>query len=216
MSWVAVGVGLALAAVGGAVTYENTKSTNRRTDNALADQITNQSIKQREADRKVSDQVKELEGSTSADERTKRLDDYMQTLRASRGNLESGLTPAIGSETFRADAANDAGDVMKYAGDTANLMSRIDAAGLQRQGEAFGYGNLATDLNLIGREAQGQNWLDELRVKRAAQRNAGKDALAAFLGGAGSAVGSAGASSAGGSSGAAGDTAFGYNAYGSP
>jgi hypothetical protein len=214
MSWVAVGVGLALAAGGAYVSHENTVDTNRRTDNALAKQILNQSLKQREADRKVNEQVETLEGSTAADERAKRLDDYMQTLRASRGNLESGLTPNIGSSAFRADAANDANDVMQYAGDTAGLMARIDAAGLQRQGEAFGYGNLATDLSLIGREAQGQNWLDELRVKRAARRNAGKDALAAFLGGAGSAVGSAGAgSSSSMPTGATGTTAFGYGSY---
>lgn len=215
MSWVAVGVGLALAATGAYVSYDNTKKTNRRADNALADQILNQSLKQREADRKVNDQVTELESSTSADERAKRLDDYMQTLRDSRGKLESGLTPNIGSEAFRKDAAGDAADVMQYAGDTAGLMARIDAANLQRQGEAFGYGNLATDLNLIGREAAGQNWLDELRVKRAARRNAGKDALAAFLGGAGSAIGSAGAGSAGSMpTGATGTTAFGYGSYG--
>jgi hypothetical protein len=211
MTWGTVVVGLALAAAGGAVSYNETKRVQHNADDALSDQIRNQARKQGEADKKVNDQVKTLEGSTAADERAKRLSDYMQTLRARKGNLQSGLTPAIGSSVFRADAANDAGDVMQYAGDTAGLMSRIDAAGLQRQGEAFGYGNLSTDLSLIGREAQGQNWLDELRVKRAAQRNAGTDALAAFLGGAGKAVGSSGSS---GSSGASGGTAFGYNSYG--
>jgi len=212
MSWVAVGVGLALAVGGAAVSYDNTRKTERRTDNALFEQIRNQGLKQREADAKVNNQIQELEGSTSKDEQAGRLDDYMQTLRANRGRVEAGLTPAIGSATFRADAANDAADVMKYSGDTANLLSRIDAAGLQRQGESFGYGNLATDLSLIGREAQGLNWLDELRVKRAARRNAGQDALASLLSGAGSAVGASGGG--GGSAGATGSTAFGYNSYG--
>lgn len=213
MTWWAVGVGLALSVGGAAVSYNNTKKTQRRTDNALFEQIRNQGLKQREADAKVNNQIQELEGSTSKDEKAGRLDDYMQTLRANRGRVEAGLTPTIGSDVFRADAANDAADVMAHAGQSANLLSRIDAAGLQRQGEAFGYGNLATDLSLIGREAQGQNWLDELRVKRAARRNAGQDALAAILSGAGSAVGSY---SGGGSmpSGATGSTAFGYNSYG--
>lgn len=195
MSWVAVGVGLALAVAGGAVSYNNTRNTQRRADDALATQIRNQTLKQRDADAKVNEQVQALEGSTAADERAQRLNDYMDTLRTNRGKLESGLTPNIGSEAFRADAADTAAGVTQHAGDTAGLLSRIDAANLQRQGEGFAYGNLATDLGLISREARGQNWLDDLRVKRAAQRNAGQDALAAVLSGAGSAVGGMGGSS---------------------
>lgn len=215
MTWVAVGISLALAAGGAAVSYNNTRRTARNTDNALADQIRNQSVKQREADAKVNETVGELEGSTAADERTKRLDDYMQTLRTSKGGLESGLTPAIGSAAFRADAAGDAQDVQKYAGDTAGLMARIDSAGLQRQGEAFSYGKLGTDLGLIGREARGRNWLDDLRVRRASQRNAGMDALSALLSGAGSAVasGSGGAAGSASASGTSGGNAF-FNAGG--
>lgn len=197
MSWATVAVGLALAAAGGAVSYSNTKRTERNTDNALFNQISTQRREQQKADAKVNEQVQELEASTSADEQAARQTEYMDNLRAKTGNLTAGLTPAIGSAAFRADAAGDAADVTQYAADTAGLMSRIDAANLQRQGESFGFGNLATDLNLIGREASGLNWLDELRVKRASQRNAGLDALAAFLGGAGGAVAGMGGSGGG-------------------
>ncbi len=193
MSWISVGVGLALAAGGAAVSYNETKKVERNQDNALSQSIIGQARLQREADTKVNDQVVKLETSRSGDEREKRNQAYMDTLRASRSKLTGGLTPTIGSEAFRADAAVDAADVQQYGADTANLLSGIDAAGLQRQGEGFGFGNLATDLSLIGRQSNGLSFLDDLRLKRASQRNAGKDALAALLSGAGSAaVGSGG------------------------
>lgn len=190
-------IGSALSAAGAGLQYKSTRDTAKREDSALAGQIANQSKRQREADAKVNEQVTDLEGSTSQDERAKRLDQYMQTLRTNRGKLESGLTPAIGSAAFKADAAGDAADVQAHAGDTAGLMSRMDAGTLQRQGEAFGYGNLATDLSLIQNLARGDNFLDQLRVNRAGRRNAGMDAFGSFLGGVGGAVAGSGGSGSG-------------------
>lgn len=197
-------IGAALAAASAGTQYYNTQKTAKRADSALAEQIRNQGRKQREADAKVNERVTDLEGSTSADERAQRLGDYMQNLRANRGKVEAGLTPNIGSSAFRDDAAQDAADVMAHAGQSADLLSRIDAAGLQRQGEAFGYGNLATGLSLIGREARGQNWLDELRLRRASQRNAGLDLFSGLLGAGAGAVGSGSGAGGWADSGAAG------------
>lgn len=190
-------IALALAAASAGANYYNTTKTASRQDAALADSIRNQSAKQKEADAKVNAEVTNLEGSSSADEQAKRLSQYMDTLRTSRGKLQAGLTPAVGSAAFKADAAGDANDVLQYSGDTAGLLSRMDAANLQRQGEGFGYGNLATDLGLIQRGAQGQNFLDELRIKRAGRRSPWLDALSAGLSGAASGVGGAGAAAGG-------------------
>lgn len=189
-------IALALAAASAGAQYYNTTQTNKRTDNALAGQIRNQGEKQKQADAKVNEEVASLQKSRSEESRVKSLDSYMDTLRKGRGKLEAGLTPNIGSDAFRADSAAAAQGVEDFAGDRAGLMARIDAPTMQRQQEAFGYGNLGTDLNLISREASGQNFLDELRVKRASQRNAGLDALSAFLGGAaGGMAGGAGGTS---------------------
>lgn len=185
-------VPLLLTAASGAATYVNTQNTAKRTDNALADQIRNQGRKQSEADAKVNAEVAALENSRSEEHRAKSLDSYMDTLRKGRGQLEAGLTPTVGSDVFRADSADAAGDVQDFAADRAGLMARIDAPTDQRREEGFGYGRLGTDLDLIGREAAGLDWIDQLRVKRASQRNAGLDALSALLGGAASAAGSKG------------------------
>lgn len=186
-------IGLALAAAAAGTSYVNTRNTERRQDSQLATGIRNQSAKQREADAKVNDEVKQLEASRSADERTSRLDDFMQTLRTNKGQIEGGLTPGIGSEAFRGDAAAAAGKVQAGAANSADLLSRIDAPGMQRQGEAFSYGRLGTDIGLIGREARGQDFLDQLRL-RAIRRNPWMDAASSIMGGASSAIASGGGS----------------------
>ena len=107
----------------------------------------------------------------------------MQTLRTNKGQIEGGLTPNIGGDAFREDAASAAGRVQAGAADSAGLLSRIDAPGLQRQGEAFSYGRLGTDLGLINREAKGQAFMDDLRLK-AIRRNPWLDAASSLMGGA--------------------------------
>lgn len=189
-------IALALAAAAAGTSYYNTQKTAKNADNALALQIANQGKKQQQADAKTDEEVNKLKASNSADERAKALTGYLDTLKTGRQKLEAGLTPNFGSAAFQADAANDAKGVEQFAADRAGLLSRMDAPVDQRRGEGYDYGRLGTDLQLISREAQGQNFLDELNVKRKSQRNAGLDALSAFLGGAASGVSGMGASGA--------------------
>jgi len=198
-------VPIIMAVASYALSEENTRRTERKQDNQLATSIRNQSNKQHKADAKVNEEVAALEQSTASDERKQRLNDYMQTIQKSKGAMTSGLTPAVGSDTFKADAAKAAADVQQGAANDAGLYSRIDAPTMQRQGEAFGYGHLATDLGLIGRESQGQSFLDDLRL-RAIRRNPWIDLAATTASAAGGAYGgnygtaAAGAGSAAGSS----------------
>jgi len=181
-------IGTALAAGGQAY---NTDRTEKKQDAALADSIRNQSKLQREADKKVNDQVAGLEGDTSADEEAGRMESYMDMLRTGRPGMQAGLAPTVGSSAFQLDARDAGEDVAAEARDTASLMSRIDAAGLQRQGEAFGYGNLATDIGLLGRQSSGQAFMDDLRMK-GIRRNPWIDAASQVAGGYASAAGAGG------------------------
>lgn len=192
----ATAIALALAAASAGTSYYNTVQTQKRSDKALATQIRNQGAKQRMADGKVNEEVDRLKGSTAEDSRKKGLDSYMMSLLANRSKLHEGLGGDVGSKTFRADSAAAGENVDAYAGDTAGLMARMDAPGQQRQQEAFGYGKLGTDLGLIGREASGQNFIDQLLVQRASRRSPWMDALAAGLSGASSAGIGAGAGTA--------------------
>lgn len=189
-------VALALAAAAAGAQYYNTQSTARKQDNSLAMQIRNQGDKQRQADERVGEEVEKMQGSTAEASRREALDGYIAALRKGKGTLESGLTGGFGSDAFRSDSAQAANDVNYYGQRTAGLMSRIDAPAMQRQGEAFGYGRLATDLGLIGREARGQNFLDELRL-RAIRRNPNIDLFSSLASAASGAVaGGAGAAGA--------------------
>ena len=195
---------LIMMAVGTGVQMHNTRQTARRQDQQAAESIRGQGRLQRQADAKVNEQVAQLEASRSADERAQRLDQYYDILRSKRGNLESGLAPGIGSEAFRGDSAAAAQGVQDQAQATAGLMARMDAPQIQRQGEATGFGHLATDIGLVGRQSAGQRFIDDLRL-RSIRRNPWLDAVGQGLAsyGAGSL---AGAGQAG--------VAPGYNDYG--
>lgn len=180
---------LAIGLAGAAAQSAETKRVERKQDDQLAMSLIEQGKKQKEADTKVNEEVQELQASTAADERADRLDEYMQGLQRGRKGWESGgIDPAIGSDAFKADSAKAAEGVQQYAADTAGLVARMDAPGLQRQGEAFGYGNLATDLNLVGRESRGQRFIDELRM-RAIRRNPNVDLAAGVATGVAGAMG---------------------------
>lgn len=174
-------VALALAAASAGAQYINTRNTARRQDEAAAQGILNQGRIQQQADAKVNASITDLEGSDSASERSERLDDYIQTLRNNRAGIEGGSDPGYGSEAFKADAAQAGKDSTQYAENMAGLMARMDAPTMQRQGEAFSYGNLATDIGLIGRQSAGQRFIDDLRLN-SIRRSAGLDLAAGLMG----------------------------------
>ena len=83
----------------------------------------------------------------------------------------------LGSDAFKDYAQQGAQGVQQYADKSAGLMSRIDAPGMQRMGEGFSRGHLGTDVGLIAREASGQAFMDDLRL-RSIRRNPWIDAAA--------------------------------------
>ncbi|MEN5115842.1 hypothetical protein ABE488_00695 [Luteimonas sp. TWI662] len=180
-----------MAAAAGAQQYNTTRTANRQDAQAAAG-IRQQGVRQQEADNRVHEQVAAMEGSTAADERAQRLDEYLTGLRRNRPSIESGLTPNVGSAAFRGDSARAAGDVQDYATRAAGLLSRIDAPAMQRQGEAFDYGRLATDIGLIGRQSAGDQFISDLRL-RAIRRNPWIDAASQVAGAYGGSLAMSGA-----------------------
>lgn len=177
---------LAMSAASAAIQNQNTQRTAKREDRALSESIMRQSQKQRQADKRTLDEVGKLEKSSSRDEEAQRMAQYSDQLRRNRQTLQGGLTPGIGGEVFTGDLAAAGQGVDQYAANSADLMSRVDAAGMQRQGEGFDFGKLGTDIGLIGRESRGQAYIDELR-RRTIQRNPWLDMAAGGLQAAGGA-----------------------------
>lgn len=204
---------LGLAAAGTGLNAYNTYRTGRRQDDEAARGIRQQAMRQREADAKVAEEVDKMEGSNAAEKRAERLGQYMTQLARTRQTAEGGLTSLVGGEDFQSDLAAARDDLGAYGGSTANLMAGIDAPGLQREGEGVRQSRLATALGLIGRESQGDAWINELRM-RAIRRNPWMDAGGALLTGLGGSLPTGAASAASGAGGvASGATGLGAGLY---
>lgn len=178
---------LAISLAGAALQADETSRVQRKNEDTLNTQLIQRGNRQRTADERVDKEVQELADSTSEDERVKRLGQYMDTLERGKRMATAGLTPNVGSSAFQQDAAQAAADVMTGAGQRAGLMARIDAPQLQRQGEAFSYGRAATDLDLIKRQAEGDEFVNQIRL-RAIRRRPEIDLIAGALSSAGGAM----------------------------
>lgn len=202
---------LAAAAAAAGTSYVNTEHTASRRDQAAARAIRNQGRLQKKANAKVNKAVTKVADSDSSEARAGRLNDYMTQLRKNRAHVESGSAPTIGSDAFKEDAAQAGDDAQKYAATTAKLMASMDAPQIQRRNEGFDYGNLATDLALVGRQSRGQRFLDQLRLRNI-RRNPEMDLASGLLSAyAGSGLGGAAGGAASGVANVNTDTMAGYN-----
>jgi hypothetical protein len=180
-------VPIAIMAAGALAQQSENDRVIRKQDQETAQGLLNQSRRQQDADRRVNDEIAQLETSTAADDRAQLLGQYMQQLQRGQRQALSGLNSPVGGATFQADASAARTGADNAAATTAGLMSRIDAPQLQRQGEAFGYGKLATDIDMAARESRGQQLIDQLRL-RGIRRRPEVDLLAGLATSAGGAM----------------------------
>lgn len=197
MTWVAVGIALAAAA---ASAY-NTQRTARKQDQQIAAGIREKSKVQRRADQKIQEELDRLQQSNPQAERQGAVRQYQEALRGTQQQAQAGQ--AIAGLSREYDQATGAAQTQtgNYLGQVIDALSRVDAAGLQRQREGISAGNLGTNLRLLSREAEGIDFLANLRaqgVRRSPYLDALAAGLNAYAGGAGSAGTTGGASSAGG------------------
>ena len=161
MTWWAVGI----AVVSTAANMYNQEQVAKRQDQNAAMQIRNQSAQQQKAESKIGDMLKQLQGSNSQDEEKQRMDQYLDTLQ--RGSQANGINQGVGgfSEAYRTDAAKAAAGLQDFGVNRAGLLARTDAPGLQRTGEGILFDNTATDIRGIGRDANQQQFLDNLALR---------------------------------------------------
>lgn len=201
-------VPIAIMAAGALAQQSENDRVIRKQDEATAQGLLNQSRRQQDTDRRVRDEIAQLETSNAGDERAQRLGQYMQQIQRGQRQAQAGLNGPVGGATFQADAGAARAGVDNAAATTAGLMSRIDAPQLQRQQEAFGYGKLATDIDMDARASRGQQLIDQLRLRQI-RRRPEVDLLA------GLATSAGGAMAGGGLANAAAGPRMGANFYGS-
>lgn len=185
-------IALALAAAAAGTEYYNTENTAKKQDKQAAQSILDQTNIQKKANARTQQTIQQVQGSTSADARAQRLNDYMQTLNQAKARTTAGLTnPNIGGQAFQTDQAAAANQAENYGTQTAGLLSRIDAPIVQRQQEGFDYGQLATDLGQLQNQSAGTAFLDKLK-QASIRRNAKLDLAAGLMSAAGGAAGGMG------------------------
>ena len=160
MSWLALGITL----LGAAASAYNTQQTAKKQDRALAAQIKQQGKKQQQASAKISEALAAQAQSDAVDEQAQQMDSYLTTLRQGQQNAGLNTGPGGFSEEYRRGTAEAGEQIGEYGTGRAGLLSRIDAPRLQRQNEGILFDTLGNELRMIGREASGQNYLDQLRL----------------------------------------------------
>jgi len=193
---------LAAAAAAAGGSYYNTVNTARKQDNALTAQLRQQAAHQDQADQAVNQLIGQRAGSNSDAEKQSTLDQYLQATRATQGTAASGLQQAgATSNAYKSSGADASLGIQDYGNKLAGLMSRIDAPTQQRQREAQENAQFNSNLGLLARNAQGDDFLSQLKL-RGITRNPWIDAGSQLLGGvAGGLASSAGTTAANGAAG---------------
>lgn len=169
-----------------------------------AEGILRQSQLNRDASTRVAQTTQQIASSDASAETAAKRETYLDALRKTLP-ARQGANPVNGavSSRFAQDTADAQGESEAEAVQNAGLAAEIDAPALQRQREGVAVDNTGVDLNTLRSKAQGQDYLNKLRLALA-KPNQGLMIGGQLLSGAG------GAMAAGGGYGAdAGQDAFG-------
>lgn len=189
-------VALALAAAASGAQYYNTKNTAKKQDRQLASQIESNAKKQKQASDVTEKLVDQYAGSNPDKAKASLRDQYMQQLSAAAGQAKGGLAaPGTASDRFKADAKAAALGLDENAAIDSDLAATLDSARLQREDEGIASRRAGTELGLIQRASQGDNFLDKLRLD-AIRRNPGLDAFSSLAGAYAGSMGSFGGAGA--------------------
>jgi hypothetical protein len=177
----AAAIPFVLTAIAGGANAYNTRQVARDQDQMAARGIRTQQEKQRQIDSRLSGEIGSLEQSNPDDERAASLDAFLQQLRATKGEAQGETTPGVsryGQDTELAQAG-----VQNYGTKVADILSRLRGPVEQRRNEGYGFNRAGSDAATIARDAQGQAYLNRLRIGNI-QRNPWIDAAAQLASGA--------------------------------
>jgi len=159
-------IGLIVSAVGTGASAVSKNRMLKKQDQQAAAGIRKQSANQRESDRLVNQQIRDLDANTGASERAASLQDFQSAIRGNRSATEAGLDDpnAIGGDRFTA-RAGDASNRLKTAGQAmAERLSTIDGILRQRVNEGQDVGRLNVDLNQVRGNVAADDFLTKLRI----------------------------------------------------
>ena len=176
-----------LAAVSAGTQYANTTAANNRQDSAEAQSIADQQAIRQKGNQQVQQTVKQVAGDNPQALAAQAQAKYVQQLRSNAaGSTQGGSTTnptlfgastsalppgTVGSKAYQADTAASQKQVQQYGDTEASEMGDLDAAVRMRQNEGLQMQTLNTNLNTLGAQSYGQNFVDQLRAQTQGQTN---------------------------------------------
>ena len=163
----AVWVPIVASLVSAGVNEANNRSTARKRDRDIAEGIRKNSETQKKANAKIGKNLDFIEDSSASEFKDTLQGKFLNQLNRQKAAGLAGLDTEGGTS----DAFNRGQDAAKtgsidYAGNIADLLSGIDAAGLQRNAEGFNSGDLGMDLGVLERNSDQDSFLSQLRASR--------------------------------------------------
>lgn len=196
---------LAAASAGGQ--YVNQTQATQRQNNAETQAINDQQALRSKANSQVHNLTAQIAQDSPAQIAAKSTGDYVKQLRtnaagSTQGGSTTGGTQTFGQSTsalppnsvagansrYGADLANGQQQVEQYGNTYANEMGQIDAEQRERQNEGLAMQTEGTNLNTLGMDSYGQNFVDQLRSQAAGQASPWVSLFSNLVGGAGNAI----------------------------
>lgn len=174
---------MALTALGGGAQLINSQQALKRQDRETARGIAARALLQREAGDRVQRQIADVAASNPEAERRDQNNAFIAALRNAKvadGGQDIGSVGAT-SDRFAADVGQARAGATAEGQALSGQLAAIDAPGLQRQREARGMADTATDLSMIGDRGNSLDFLTQLRTANAGRTNPWVDAVGSGL-----------------------------------
>lgn len=193
----------ALAAVSAGTQYVNTEKATSRANASETQAINDQSEIRAKANSQVRGLTEQIAKNSPQQLAAKSTGEYVSQLRKNAagsaqggstspgefGRSTSALPPTVrGNSRYGESVASGQREVQDFGNTTAQQLGNLDAATRQRQNEGLGMQTLGTNLNTIGLESYGKNFVDQLRSQAAGQTNPYVTLMSNLIGGAGNAM----------------------------
>lgn len=159
----ATGAAIASAVLAAGSAYDQNQTMRRQdSDNAAA--IRQNMALQQQANQKVAQTIQQ-QAQSNPDAAAATMDQkYLQQLQQQQQLAQQRLTRTGLGAAYDQRAGQNAANEEGYATKLAGLMSAVDAPSLQRQQEAYNFGDLGTDLGQIGSNARGDTYVSGVKI----------------------------------------------------
>lgn len=153
-----------IAAAGTAVQVQTTRRAQADQNAAMAAGMQDTREKQKEADKRVDQEIGALETSDAEDERKASMDRFMEVLRNAKRSTSGDVSMPGASDRYGEDVAMSQAGIQNFGEQVAGTLSRINGQTQQRMTEARGFDRAATDIGGIAKDADTAMYLARLRA----------------------------------------------------